>query len=624
MRGLGEYRVNRLVWISLLLLSIVGFILLIGVAITAASNPVVLKVCKEGCTYNLVQTAIEAADSKDTVLVKGGTYKENLTIDKSLTLKGEGDRKVKINGVEKGHPVLLIGPSDVDVNLVDLSLQGAKGKLCSDREKGICPAGLSMVGKSRASLRGLTINENGREGIWVQDFAKATIENSEIRENGRYGIWLFGSAWADIESSHLENNVNGVMLIDSTSAELSNTNVTSNGYGLSLFGSAEIVIKDSQIKGNKRDGIRLLNSARATLERNEILNNAEHGIILWDSTEATIENNTLLGNEVGVTNYSDRKVQCSGNRITKNTVDLVGNLDGGSREKTEEPAERKIALPDDDYPTLQHAIDALLPGGTIVIEEKLKGGAVIDKKMTLKAGEKLSQLYLSKETVAPVLSLINGAGLIIDRIELTGSGGEGIIAAGNANLQVKKATIDGNRGDGVELWDSAQAMVSNSKLTDNGHSGIRIVDSAQATIEDSQITKNKLDGLLLAGSSYAEIRNTEISENEGNGISLTNSAQAAVENCDIVGNKTYGISLSALAKATVGRSKINKNREGLVIEDSSQFTVTDSSILNNKTGIEIFEPDKFKGTLKGSGNRIGGNDTDFKGVPDSIQQELIS
>ncbi len=49
-----------------------------------------ITVCPSGCDYNDLSTAVAAANPNDTILVANGNYPANITIDKNLTIRGEG------------------------------------------------------------------------------------------------------------------------------------------------------------------------------------------------------------------------------------------------------------------------------------------------------------------------------------------------------------------------------------------------------------------------------------------------------------------------------------------------------------------------------------------------------
>ena len=57
--------------------------------------------------YNKIQKGINVAKSGDTVKVVAGTYKENVTIDKSLILQGENKDTTIINGSGSGNVIYI-------------------------------------------------------------------------------------------------------------------------------------------------------------------------------------------------------------------------------------------------------------------------------------------------------------------------------------------------------------------------------------------------------------------------------------------------------------------------------------------------------------------------------------
>jgi hypothetical protein len=73
---------------------------------TTASATSTLQVCRTGCEYASIGTAVAAAKSGDTVAVGSGTYKGGFNIDKDLILVGAGAGVTQIRG---GGPVITVG-----------------------------------------------------------------------------------------------------------------------------------------------------------------------------------------------------------------------------------------------------------------------------------------------------------------------------------------------------------------------------------------------------------------------------------------------------------------------------------------------------------------------------------
>ncbi len=83
-------------------------------------------VCIQVCGHNTIQGAVDAAKSGDTIIVSDGIYQENVKIDKSLNIKGNGPDTI-VDGNRLG-PVFTIGMVNPNVDIVLSGFKVVNGK----------------------------------------------------------------------------------------------------------------------------------------------------------------------------------------------------------------------------------------------------------------------------------------------------------------------------------------------------------------------------------------------------------------------------------------------------------------------------------------------------------------
>ncbi len=553
-------------------------VLILGLGLCAgivSAAPGTITVGSTGCDYTSIQEAIDQAAEGDVICLAGGIWEENLVIEKSLTLRGEGQERTKVIGLRRGHPVLLIrADAQISVRVEGLTLAEAKGR-CADPNEGICPSGVVLLGEAHVAISDSTVSENRSHGIALYDSTQATISNTIVSDNLDAGISIEDCAQVDIADSIISTNEwNGIRMGD----------------------YAQLRIIGSTVSGNGDDGILLLDSAEATIEGNKIVDNESFGIALHLKR---------CGFEYGAETFAGY-VSGQANTIEGNSKGAVCPP-GLDLLMTEEGGKYPVEL---EYITVQPgesilgAIDRAAQGAVIELAEGIwEENLVIEKSLTLRGMGPEQTVIQGSERGYPVIW--------IKTPEQT---------ADQILVKLKGLTITGAHGrcadwdkgvcpHGVLIQDEAQAEIVSSTIFGNADYGMRLQDSAQVKIIGSTISENESAGILLEGSAQAEITGSIISENS-DGITIGNSAEARITDSTISENG-YGVYLEDLARAEIIHSTISKNVAGIRLESSAQATITDSTISGNK-GDGLWLWDTAQATIAGS--TISENEGDGMGV----------
>lgn len=148
-------------------------------------------VCPSGCAFNEIHEAINAASPGATIRIGAGTYKENIYIEKNITLIGAGAGKTIVDGKAE-ESVIGIEPGLTAVTLRDMTLTNGKSSGVG--------GGISN-GTAQTTLINLIITENIATtrggGFDVNIGGKVTVQNCTISNNhageGGGGIYTLGA-----------------------------------------------------------------------------------------------------------------------------------------------------------------------------------------------------------------------------------------------------------------------------------------------------------------------------------------------------------------------------------------------------------------------------------------------
>jgi parallel beta-helix repeat protein len=296
--------------------------------------------------FHTVQEAINAASSGDTVFVRSGTYRENLVVNKPLSLIGENASQTTIIPSTPGKVVTV---SASRVTIVGFTIQGSGSTQSSNI--GVyfdSPTSFGNVSHNilfghgyAISLSGSSHNvdcnyvaNNGISGIYLNGSSNNVITRNNVT-GGKTGIFI---AWPSSRNVLRDNNMTGNELnlhvisydlqgfindIDTSNTVngkpvyywISKTNqvVPRDAGAVALINCANITVQDLEITSTGQ-GVLLAYTNGTTVQRNNITN-CDNAIRVQFSS-----NNTLNGNYIYASTSGVALVNASSNTISNNTI----------------------------------------------------------------------------------------------------------------------------------------------------------------------------------------------------------------------------------------------------------------------------------------------------------------
>ncbi|MGD8487216.1 MAG: right-handed parallel beta-helix repeat-containing protein, partial [Chloroflexota bacterium] len=301
---------------------------------------------REPDAYAEIDAAVEAADDGDTVIVRPGTYRTPVVVDRAVEIRGEGPREEIVLEPIGGEAIGFAASGATASGLtIRPALAGNDGALHSavavhNVQVAIRDCDLSShlgatvwIGgpTSRALIEGCAMHDGAQNAVFVAEEGRAEViscrvaghrwslvaggpgavllvRDSDILDNYEHGIAAMGGATLGVESCRLLRNA-------------------SNGVWLAGAGPASSVV-DSTIEGNGGTGV-FVEDSTCRVAGNRVADNGV-GLVVTGVSAATLEGNTLVGNAIGLgVRGSDAAPKVIGNTIERSRRDGIA-LDQGA------------------------------------------------------------------------------------------------------------------------------------------------------------------------------------------------------------------------------------------------------------------------------------------------------
>jgi len=224
--------------------------------------------------YPTIQAAIDAAAPGASVVVASGTYFENLSVDKSVTLVAKSGAAVTtLDGGRIGRVIFARGTGVESVAIVGFTITNG---LALDSMNAPAPGSGS--------------------GIHLESLAGATLRDNLIRDNvGCVGV---GVSALDVTVAVVHNEIRHNLQDSSCAGDGGGIDVSGGSSGPSLIASNAIA---GNVVGGFGGGIKI-ERATAVIRDNDIRDNAagSGGGIAFDLSDGVIGDNLLIRNSAEV------------------------------------------------------------------------------------------------------------------------------------------------------------------------------------------------------------------------------------------------------------------------------------------------------------------------------------
>ncbi len=411
-----------------------------------------------------IQAAVIVADPGDTVVVRDGTYIENVVVDvANLTLRSE-------NGSASTTVLAVVNTSDVFlVTANSVTITGFTVQNATDSASGIH---LNSVHHCTVSGNNASGNYHG---IRLDSSSNNTLTGNTANSNNQNGIYLVSSSTNNNLTGNIASNnyAGGVFLYSSNNNTLI-SNIFVND-GLAVVYSYDNVVKDNIVNGKPLIYFEDLSNATITDDAGQVIlvncNNitvqgkdlsyASGGIELWETDNSSLSNNTASNN-----NWAGIIIVGSNNTVKDN---LASN---------------------NHYGIVIYNFDGIVSVNNIIENNTAKNNTV---EFYQGEGASPCGIRLSASD-----NIIRGNRISGNFIGIAvGSGPDGnILVNNNVNCNYVADNIYG-----VVLINSSYIVVENNTVTNNSRYGIYLEMSTHNNITNNVINNNNECGIELRYSS---------------------------------------------------------------------------------------------------------------------------
>ncbi|MFI5967192.1 right-handed parallel beta-helix repeat-containing protein [Streptomyces asoensis] len=458
--------------------------------------------------YASLAAALEAAAEGDVLTIAPGTYRENLVVERSVTLRGpEGlpgsvrlapadgvpltvrasavVQDLHVEGQDAAAPAVLVEegtPELLDVRIVTRSA-----------------AGIEVRGSARPTVRRCTVDNPAGIGIAVVDGGGGVFEECEVVAAGQAGVSVRGGAHPRLERCRIHHTSGAGLSAtgDGSSLEAVGCEVYEvRGGGVQITARATAHLTDCDVHRTTADGVTLDTDAVLTLADCRIHDIPENAVDLRSRSVLTLTRTTVR--QFGRNGLS---VWDPGTRVDANQCEIFDSTG--------------------DYPAVW------VSDGATAVLDSCRVHDVPDALFVLDRGSRADVVDSDLSQVRnTAVSVSDGATAQLDDCRIRdaatgawfrdhGSGGTlnnctvdgtqtGVIVTKGADPTVERCTVDSPAEAGFYVSAGGRGSFLNCRVTNSGGYGFHVIDGSRTTLRKCRTERCARGGYEFADGTDAE------------------------------------------------------------------------------------------------------------------------
>ena len=263
-----------------------------------------------------IQATVNRSNQGDTIVIMPGVYKENVTIDKQVSIRGK--QGATIDGGTKGN-VITVTASNIVIEGLIIQNSGMQQE----------DSGIFVKKGNRNIIRNNTL-QNVLNGIYIANSSEnQLLENnitsyeSHFSKRGN-GIHLFKGGNHLLQRNEIFEVQDGIYFDFTSDIHVTENHIHDSRYAMHFMFSEKIIAEKNDVEKNIT-GFMVMDSSGIKFTANRVADHFHfrgYGVLIYESKDVLINGNEIIRNSVGLSLEQGVDTLTSENMIAANQVGL--------------------------------------------------------------------------------------------------------------------------------------------------------------------------------------------------------------------------------------------------------------------------------------------------------------